>query len=114
VITTAIAGFLRPAARGTIVRRMDYEWMVERIQAFHRTCDALTGMPYPADPWDTVANLSSRDLVTKYYGELPTFLKIAKALDVVLPSTTAVVRDLAVWRSRTKRGHRSMIRSCVD
>lgn len=29
-------------------------------------------------------------------------------------TTTAGVRDLAVWRSRTRGGHRSMISGCVD
>jgi hypothetical protein len=79
---------------------MDYEWMVERIQAFHRTCDALTGTPSPADPWDTEANSSSRDLVVKYYGELPTFLKIAKALDVSLPSSVSTRLDLQAAQYR--------------
>ncbi|TDO45191.1 hypothetical protein EV651_13043, partial [Kribbella sp. VKM Ac-2571] len=42
-----------------------------------------------------------------------------KSLSVNVPpdvpaSTTAVVRDLAVWRSRTRGGHRLMISGCVD
>ncbi|MFI5734116.1 TIGR02391 family protein [Kribbella sp. NPDC051587] len=70
---------------------MNYEWMVERILAFHRTCDAVTGVP--ADPWAEGPELSGDALVSKYYGELPTFLKIAKALEVALPSSVSTRLD---------------------
>ncbi|MFD7161686.1 TIGR02391 family protein [Kribbella sp. NPDC059898] len=75
---------------------MNLKWMVERILAFRTTCVLITLSPSridgtfaPEDPWFT--RLAPRsDLEAKYRSELPTFLKIARALEVALPGSVPV------------------------
>ncbi|MBB5984013.1 TIGR02391 family protein [Kribbella solani] len=62
--------------------------MVERIQAFHTTCRTVSLLPGTNDPWKVTP--IDHDLEAKYRSELPTFKKIARALDVVLPGTVPV------------------------
>jgi hypothetical protein len=71
---------------------MNYQWMVERILGFRLTCVAIVtatisidGTMTVDDPWPTRI-LPRPNLAAKYRAELPTFLKIARVLEVALPS----------------------------
>ncbi|TCC34959.1 TIGR02391 family protein [Kribbella sindirgiensis] len=75
---------------------MNLKWMVERILAFRTTCVLISLSPSridgtfaPEDPW--IARLAPRpDLEARYRSQLPTFLKIARVLEVALPGTVPV------------------------
>ncbi|TDW88778.1 uncharacterized protein Ymh [Kribbella sp. VKM Ac-2566] len=62
--------------------------MAKRIEAFRLTCAGLiaTLTVGPSDPFGAVAGQSMRMLAPRYRGELPTFLRILRALDIALPS----------------------------
>ncbi|MFI5736075.1 TIGR02391 family protein [Kribbella sp. NPDC051587] len=67
---------------------MNYEWMVERIRAFHATCRTVSVLPDASNRWQLTP--IGDELEAKYRGELPTFLKIVRALDVAVPGTVSV------------------------
>jgi hypothetical protein len=71
---------------------MNYQWMIERIVAFRLTCRMMSTTVIlerePGDPWLFLQ--PQDDLAARYRAELPTFLKIAQALDVVLPGSVPV------------------------
>jgi hypothetical protein len=72
---------------------MNYQWMIQRITAFRITCNLVNNAMTSPLGSSGVWFVPKASIITKYRGELPTFLKIVKALEVALPSR--VPSDLA-------------------